>query len=174
MVKFALSIFIIFTCFSQPSFAGSKCQFEWDALKNVQSQLRHRSSQWLRDQEHKKHREYQDCRKAKNNKSSKVKKYARNNQKAVTQYRKAKTQYRKPIRFKKNRSTISTVSVKGLFTGEKQQAWLEYHRPAQACKNPKTTQKFSQCLKNRADEANKFQLLWQEQHAPPSFTLSAN
>ena len=174
MHKFALCIFIIFTAYSQPSFAGSKCQLEWDALKSVQSQLRHKSSQWLRNQEHERHRKYQDCRKAKNNKSTKTKKYIRHNTKSIVQYNKPTHQNRTPMRYQKNRSTISTVSVKGLFTGKKQQAWLEYYRPTQKCIKPKSTQQFSQCLKVREDEANKFHTLWQEQHAPPSFTLSTH
>lgn len=60
MYKFALLLFVIF---SFPSFAGSKCQLEWDSLKAVQSQLRHQSYEWLRDKERRKHKEYQDCRK---------------------------------------------------------------------------------------------------------------
>lgn len=63
MYKFILLILIIF---STPSFAGSKCQTQWDSLKLVQQQLRHQSYEWLRDKERRKHKEYQDCRKRKN------------------------------------------------------------------------------------------------------------
>jgi len=62
MYKVTLLLLIII---SYPSFAKSKCQFEWDALKKVQAQLRHKSSQRLRDLEHKKHSKYQSCRKGK-------------------------------------------------------------------------------------------------------------
>jgi hypothetical protein len=62
MYKSAVFLIIIF---SAPSFAGSKCQYEWNALKKVQAQLRHQSTQRLRNLEHKKNRKYQDCRKGK-------------------------------------------------------------------------------------------------------------
>ncbi len=74
MYKLAVFLFIIFCT---PSFAGSKCQTQWDSLKLVQQQLRHQSYEWLRDKERRKHKEYQDCRKRKN----KTKTYSRANKK---------------------------------------------------------------------------------------------
>jgi len=161
-------LILIFIIFSAPSLASSKCQFEWHALKNVQSQLRQKSTQWLRNQEHLKHSEYQDCRKGKSKRTSKAKNVADKSPSAVTRNNKPISQV------KQYRSTMNKVHVKGLFTGEKQQAWLDYYRPAKKCKSPKTTQQFSKCLQNRDLQATKFERHWLERNAPPSITLEPN
>lgn len=165
MCKLLILIFIIF---SASSLADSKCQFEWDALKNVQSQLRHKSTHGLRNQEHLKHSEYQDCRKGKSKKSLKTKSVADKSSHVVPRNSKPTS----PV--KQYRSTTNKVHVKGLFTGEKQQAWLDYYRPAKKCRSPKTTQQFSKCLQNRDLQATNFEKRWLERNAPPSITLEPN
>ena len=164
MYKLVIFLFIIF---SAPSFAGSKCQTQWDSLKAVQQQLRHQSYEWLRDKERRKHKEYQDCRKGKNNKSSKTKKYTTSKQSAYTQYKQSPS-------YRPYRSTISKVNVTGRFKGDKQQAWLDYYHSPKGCKSPKTTSKFSTCLQHRDSEAAKFEQVWDEQHAPSSIVLGTN
>ena len=108
MYKCVLLILIIF---SAPSFAGSKCQTQWDSLKLVQQQLRHQSYEWLRDRERRKHKEYQACRKSKNNKSSKTKKHTTSKQSTYTQYKQLPS-------YRPYRSTISQVNVTGRFKGD--------------------------------------------------------
>lgn len=164
MYKFLLLLFVIF---SFPSLAGSKCQLEWDSLKAVQSQLRQYSYEWLRDKERRKHKEYQDCRKHKNNKSSSTKKNTYKTQKNYAQ--------NKPIpKYRPYRSTTSKVKVAGRYSGEKQQAWLDYYHSPKGCKSPKSTSKFSKCLVHRDSEAEKFEKVWDEQHAPPPIVLGSH
>lgn len=165
MYKFALLLLVIF---SFPSFAATKCKLEWDALKNVQSQLRHNSTEWLRDKERRNHKAYQDCRKGKKKRKTKNKSYIANSSQNYTQYNKPLPNYR-PYG-----STINKLKIKGLFTGDKQQAWLDYYRPPKECLSPKSTQQFSKCLKFRDNEANKFRKVWDEQQAPPSINLGNN
>ncbi|MGK2234544.1 MAG: Ni/Co efflux regulator RcnB [Colwellia sp.] len=162
-----LIIIIFFFIFSNLSIAGSKCQMEWNALKNVQTQLRHQSTQRLRDKEHSKHSEYQECRKGNKNQHSKTRRYSDSDKAKLSQNK-------KPIKYKKYSSTISKVNVKGLFTGKKQQAWLDYYRPNKECKRPKTTQKFSKCLQKTDLETKKFEKLWAENNAPPSIVLGVD
>ena len=164
MYKLTILLFVIF---SLPAFAASKCQTEWDAYKAVQKQLRQQSYEWLRDKERRKHKEYQDCRKSKNNKSSSTIKPSSNNQKTYAKY--------KPLpKYGAYPCIPSKVNVAGRYSGEKQQAWLDYYHSPKGCKNPKSTSQFSKCLQHRDDEANKFEKVWDEQNAPPSITLDSN
>ena len=128
MYKLAIFLFIIF---SAPSFAGSKCQYEWDALKKVQGQLRHRSTQWLLDKEHKKSREYQNCRKGKT--KSRTKKYS---------------------------SKSKKVNLESLFYGKKQKQWLKYYKTPQNCKKPSTERKLQECIRQRNKKATHFERVW--------------
>ncbi len=164
MYKFAFLLFIVF---SLPSFAGSKCQLEWDSLKSVQSQLRKNSNEWLRNEERRRHKIYQDCRKGKNNASSKTQKHR-------TQKQTSYTKYKSTPKYRPYRSTTSKVNVKGRFSGEKQQAWLDYYHSPKGCKTPKSTSQFSKCLAHRDSEAEKFDKVWDEQHAPPSIVLGSH
>jgi hypothetical protein len=99
---------------SNQTFAKSKCEREWNAFKSVQAELRHRSSEYLRDKEHRTHNQYQDCRKGKNKKSKSHK--ITNNQ---------KTTYKKysDINYP-TKNITNTVSLKGKFKDEKQDAWI--------------------------------------------------
>ena len=65
-------ILITLVLFSNQTFAKSKCQYEWNSLKKVQDQLRQKSTERLRKKEHKKHNEYQNCRKGKNKSARKT------------------------------------------------------------------------------------------------------
>ncbi len=49
MLKILTTIVLLIT--SNHTVAGSKCQYEWDALKSIQSKLRHRTTEYLRDKE---------------------------------------------------------------------------------------------------------------------------
>ncbi len=42
--------------FSTDSFSASKCEEQWNALKPIQTQLRHKSTEYLRKREHEKHK----------------------------------------------------------------------------------------------------------------------
>jgi hypothetical protein len=142
------------------------CQDEWDALKSIQSHMRKNSTEWARQEEHRRHKTYQDCRKGKNKQSEKSKNHSNNNQ--------TYTHYRVPIKHKKYRSTISKVNVNGRFKGDKQQAWLDYYHAPQGCKNPKSTSQFSKCLQDRDNQAEIFEQVWLEQKAPPSIKLGTH
>lgn len=138
---------------STHSEAKSKCEFEWNALKSVQSQLRHQSTEYLRDKERVKHQKYQDCRKGKNKTSTKVKA-----KKTYRYYAKNNNSYYKNTR---NSFNNSPVTMKTKFKGEKQEAWLEYYRTPPECIKPKKTSVFATCLANRDEIAIKFDEIWE-------------
>jgi len=153
MLKMLIIITLLIA--SNQSIAKSKCEKEWNALKSVQSQLRNKSTEYLRNKEHTKHSEYQNCRKNKSKES--------NNEKTKTKY--VKPSYVKPNYVKK--SSISTtknitnnISLKGKFEDEKQDAWIQYYDKPQECISPKKVQEFSKCLNHRDDAAKKFNVMW--------------
>lgn len=158
--------FIVIVLFSSSTFAKSKCQNEWDALKSVQSQLKHKSTEWLRDKERKKHTEYQDCRRGK------IKSINSNNQTKYSEKR--SSQPYKTKRIIKTKKSNFSGGIKGLFTGEKQNAWIRYYKKPKECIRPKTTKWFAKCLNIRDIEAQKFDVLWKKDNAPPAITLGTN
>lgn len=135
---------------SNQTFAKSKCEREWNDLKSIQTQMRHRSTEYLRNKEREKHKEYQDCRKGKKKKSKKYKRKANyNNQSTNNTYRK----------YTSNTIT-NTVSLKGKFSGDKQDAWVQYYDKPQECIKPKDISQFSRCLKYRDEKAIDFDREW--------------
>ena len=153
MIK--ILIIIMLLVISNQSYGKSKCQPEWNALKAVQSQLRNKSTEYLRKKEHKKHSEYQSCRKGKNQKS--------------TSYKKKKSYYKtsnhtqknsKVKKYKYSKSITNKVTLKSKFSGKKQKAWLKHYRIPQDCKNPKSSSKFARCLEQRDRKAEHFEIVW--------------
>ena len=155
MIKSIILIFVIIA--SNKSYAKSKCELEWNALKAVQAQLKQKSYEWLRKKEHEKHNEYQNCRKGKTNKlitDLKKEKISPKKNKQIKKYM-PKTEY------SRNNNKYSG-EIKGKFKGEKQDAWIKYYnkyRPIK-CKTPKSIQIFSQCVKHKNNEAKNFNLVW--------------
>jgi hypothetical protein len=152
--------------FSNPVFAELKCKKEWDALKNVQTQLRHKSTEWLRDKEHKKHTKYQECRKNTNKKS--------NSNSRAKNYGKQSIQLYKPKQLANIKKPNYSGNIKGLFTGEKQNSWIKYYKKPKDCIRPKSTQWFAKCLKHRDDEAIKFDSIWRKKNPPSTINLGKN
>lgn len=139
--------------FTNQASAKSKCEQEWKALKNVQSQMRNRSTERLRDQERYRHNEYQTCRKGKKKKSKSYK--------AKTNYKNQKTTYKKNSYPKYlNKNITNSVSLKGKFKDEKQDAWIQYYDKPQECILPKSIQEFSKCLNDRDEKSKKFDKEW--------------
>lgn len=137
---------------STETFAKSKCELEWNALKAVQSQLRHKSTEYLREKEHKKNNAYQDCRKGKNKNNTSIK---------STQYLPSNTPSKHySVGQARHSFNNSSVKMKGKFTGEKQESWNNYYVRPKDCINPKSTSKFAECLNDRDMQAAKFDLLW--------------
>ncbi len=148
-------LILAFLIASNPILAKSKCEDEWNALKSIQSQMRQRSTEYLRVEEHKKHDEYQNCRKGKtNNKNSEGK----NSQKKYSTSKKYYLQ--KKLR---NSFNSSAVNMKTKFKGEKQQAWLDYYTTPKDCISPKSTAKFAKCLDERDNKAIEFDLNWKDE-----------
>jgi type II secretory pathway component PulL len=145
----SISILLIL---SNKVYSTSICEREWNALKSIQSQLRHKSNEYLRRMEHEKHTKYQNCRKNKNQKSKKIKKS--NNS---TQYKRFYT-YRET----KNPFENSPVKMKTKFKGKKQEEWNKYYVTPEDCIKPKTTSQFASCLNDRDREAKRFTELWDE------------
>jgi len=158
-------IFIALILLSNQAFSASKCEHEWNAFKKVQDQLRQKSTQWLRDKEHRKHNEYQHCRQGKSKKSkaekTKIKKYKSKNVVA----------YQKPKVYKQYNSKYSG-QIKGLFTGKKQKAWIQYYKRPNKCLIPKSIPLFSKCLKHRNDAADKFDIQWRMNNAPSPIKIN--
>ena len=151
MLKILIIIALLIV--SNQSIAKSKCEREWNALKNIQSQLRHKSTEYLRNKEHIKHNEYQTCRKGKKKKSKSYK--------AKSNYQNQKTTYNKNSYPKYlNKNITNSVSLKGKFKDEKQDAWIQYYDKPKECISPKTIPEFSRCLSNRDEEAKKFDMEW--------------
>jgi hypothetical protein len=157
MLKTLMTIGLLIV--SNQIFAKSKCESEWNALKNVQSQLRHKSTEYLRKKEHRKHDEYQKCRKGKNKKSKSYK--TTSNQK--TAYKKySYSNY-------PTKNITNKVSLKGKFKDEKQDAWIQYYDKPKECILPKNIQVFSRCLSKRDEEAKKFDMEWTASHSEKKF-----
>lgn len=152
MLKILIIISVLIV--SNQTFAKSKCEREWNALKSVQAELRHKSSEYLRDKEHRTHNQYQDCRKGKDKKSKNHK--TKSNQ---------KTTYKKYSYAKYSTNNITnTVSLKGKFKDEKQDAWIQYYDKPKDCLFPESIKEFSKCLSYRDEEAKKFDMKWTANH----------
>ena len=134
MLKILITIIILVT--SQQSIAGSKCQEKWDALKAIQAQLRHKSTEFYRKEEHKRHKAYQDCRKGKTNKKYKTSRIQSSNQK----------------------------KLENIYSGKKQKAWLKYYRTPQSCKSTNNAKKSKRCIDKRNDKAGQFDRVWKITH----------
>ncbi len=67
---FRYGLIAILALLSTPSHSASKCETEWNSLKATQAQLRHNSTEQLRQKEHVRHTAYQNCRKGKNQSKS--------------------------------------------------------------------------------------------------------
>ncbi|TLU67351.1 hypothetical protein FE810_03460 [Thalassotalea litorea] len=52
------------------------------------------------------------------------------------------------------------LHIKGLFTGEKQTAWLRFYQPPKQCLHPKSTRIFAKCLAYRDKQAAMFSKVW--------------
>lgn len=156
MLKILVTIILLIT--SNQTIAKSKCELEWNALKAVQSQLRQKSTEYLRDKERIKHKEYQNCRKGKKKKSKTYK--------TETNHKKTKTKYKKNSYQKYSAKNIKySGSIKGKFKGEKQKAWLNHYKTPRECISPKNISKFSRCLKYRDEEAEKFTVQWNKKQS---------
>jgi len=139
---------------SNQVYAKSKCELEWNALKTVQSQLRHKSSEYLRKKEHQKHNKYQNCRKGRKKKSKSYK--------TITTYKKQTKTYKKYYsnQYARNSFSNSPVKMKSKFKGEKQDAWIQYYKTPKECFKPESISKFSKCVDYRNDKAKEFDAAW--------------
>lgn len=153
MLKILITISLLIV--SNQAFAKSKCEREWNDLKNVQSQMRHKSTERLRDEEHYRHNEYQKCRKAKEKKTKSYKTNAKY-KKAIYQ----KHSYAK----NSTKNLTNRVSLKGKFKEEKQDAWIQFYDKPKECILPESIQVFSKCLSDRDEEAKKFDMKWSVSH----------
>ncbi|MCJ8318737.1 MAG: hypothetical protein MJK12_03835 [Colwellia sp.] len=159
-------IFIVLLIISNQTFAKSKCQKEWDSLKSIQALMRQRSTEYYRQEEHKRHDIYQNCRKKKNNNQVKEKKsYTTKNKK---NYITNKSYTGKQASYTRD------IHLKGLFTGKKQDAWIQHYERPKECINPKSTPEFATCLQHRDDEAIRFGDKWRNNNAPPSIKLGTH
>lgn len=153
MLKILVAISLLIV--SNQTIAKSKCEREWNALKSVQSKLRHKSTEYLRNKEHRKHKKYQDCRKGKtkSSKKSRTKTYSST----------PKNTYKKhyPNYYVRNTFNSSSVNVKAKFKGEKQNEWMQYYVIPKECISPKSTSKFARCLAERDKEAEEFSKKWE-------------
>ncbi|XPF94276.1 hypothetical protein ACM9HF_20045 [Colwellia sp. RE-S-Sl-9] len=149
---------ILFLIITNKSYAKSKCEVELNELQHIQSLLRHKTSEYLRDKEHKAHEKYQICRSRKNNQSS--------NNKSKKIYSKKTTTKKKyyPNQYVKKSFGKSTVKIKGKFKGDKQNAWIEYYKTPKECIKPKSTSQFASCLNKRNVEAERFSTEWDKHH----------
>ena len=152
MLKILIIICLLIV--SNQTFAKSKCELEWNALKSVQSQLRHKSTEYLRKKEHKKHDEYQKCRKSQSKKS---KSYKTTSNKNTTYNNHSYSNY-------PTKNITNTISLKGKFKDEKQDAWIQYYDKPKECLFPKNIQEFSKCLSYRDEAAKKFDMEWTANH----------
>lgn len=150
MLKILWIIFLLIV--TNQSNAKSKCEFEWNSLKAVQSQLRHKSTDYLRKKEHKKHTEYQNCRKGRNNKSK--------NYEPKNEYSTQRNYYSN--QYARNSFKNSPVQMKAKFKGDKQEAWMGYYTTPKDCIKPKKISKFASCLQYRDMKAEEFDILWNE------------
>lgn len=148
MLKILITIGLLIV--SNQTFANSKCEREWNDLKSIQTQMRHKSTEYLRNKERDKHKEYQNCRKGKKKKSKKYKTKANYNKQSTN------NTYRKYT----SNTITNTVSLKGKFNGDKQDAWVKYYDKPQECVEPKDISQFSRCLKYRDEKARDFDREW--------------
>ena len=140
--------------------ASIKCQSEWLSLKHTQKLMRHKSTEKLRQKEHKKAKAYQDCRRGKaktkmdgTSENLTINSTHKHRQDTVS---KRKINRSKPIKYSRS------INVRGKFSGEKQDAWLKHYIAPKECANPKTTQQFAMCTEHRNEQATKFSVAWEK------------
>jgi len=150
---------VLFLITSNQSYAKSKCEKEWKALKGVQAHLRYKTSEYLRKEEHRRHEIYQKCRSKRNNESSSSKSKSK---KSKIIYSKKPTTQKKysPKKYVKKSFGKSTVKIKGKFKGDKQNEWIKHYKTPKECIRPKSTSQFASCLNKRNVEAEKFSINW--------------
>ncbi|WP_448568902.1 hypothetical protein [Thalassotalea ganghwensis] len=146
--------------FSPNANASIKCQSEWQSLKHTQQLMRHKSTETLRQKEHKKAKAYQDCRRGKTKPKIEI------NKKNLTTNSTHKQRQNTASKSKINKSEpikyTRSINVSGKFSGEKQDAWLKHYQAPKECAHPKTTQQFAKCTENRNEQATKFSVAWEK------------
>ena len=152
-------VVLIFMLCSIPSNAATKCKAEWDSLKSVQSQLRHQSTEGLRQKEHQKHNEYQACRKRKA-KSFKAEVFNKKINRDLNQ------------RPRKQKVIHYSGNLKGRYKGEKQNAWTLHYKTPKECIKPKSVQAFAVCINHRDAASKIFDKHWENINLPSPIKLS--
>ncbi|KGJ90474.1 hypothetical protein [Thalassotalea sp. ND16A] len=154
---FLSSILFILFFSSFQILAKEDCQKYYDALDNLRSVMRHGykepRGEYLRGKERKIKKQIRLCKKDQNNELN----YYSSN---IQQPAKSKIRYHNINVPNKDQLGRQALTVKGLFEGVKQQAWLDFYQRPKDCRKPKTTSKFSKCLKHRDEAAENFKVHW--------------
>lgn len=150
---------LLFLCggLSLPVLAKTACDGEKSKHRSLQLKLRQggkpQSLERLRARERNAWHKWWQCQ---NGKKSKPKK---------------KGKLRKPVIAQKPRKVIDSpptfidkraLSIKGAFSGKKQQAWLNYYRKPAKCIAPKSTQTFAYCIEHANKHKDIFSLQYDE------------
>ncbi|MGJ8691551.1 MAG: hypothetical protein ACSHW0_03650 [Thalassotalea sp.] len=148
---------------SQIAVAANRCQPYKDKFTHIQRLQKQghsvKQSITLHERERKAWQKWMDCKKGKLKKKSKSKKKA-----ASTLILPAYQSPKKLIALDPGSvfDNKKGVTVKGKYSGKKQQAWLDFYQPLEKCRKPKSTQAFALCLQDRDQQ----QVLFEAQYQP--------
>jgi len=140
--------------YSEKALAKAKCKPYLEKLQNIQALQRQgyslKRGNSLRKREQAARDKWWQCEQGKIQATSKKSKSRKKKQVKKNRYAKAKKASagetkKKLVPF----SNQGQIVLKGRFTGEKQQAWLQYYVRPKKCQRPKTTQVFAYCMEDK-------------------------
>lgn len=145
----------------KPVSAGKKqCQPYLDKLRNIQAQQRvghsNKKAHSLAKREQKARDKWWQCQQGKLPKKASIKKKKKTRSKGSSL---ANKKMQTPIfdqAYAQSASLTNHVVIRGEFSGQKQQDWLDYFQPLEQCLKPSSTQIFAFCLEDRRKQRQQF------------------
>lgn len=179
-MKKVITIFLLLILSNQV-FAKSKCQREWDDLKNVQRVMKNghgaQRMEQLRNIEKTYFRKYENCKKGKNKQISKDKSVKKRVNKQTTSIKTKKLV--QPKKYYKRELSSQPIEMKARYYDGRQNDWLKYYRAHKSpeCKKPKSTKLFAKCIEERDKLSIEFERHWRAENpgkqAPPAIKLGS-
>jgi len=140
--------------YSEKALAKAKCKPYLEKLQNIQALQRQgyslKRGNSLRKREQAAREKWWQCEQGKIQPTSKKSKARKKKQEKKKRY--VKTKRTRTGEIEKKLVPFSNqgqIVLKGRFTGEKQQAWLQYYVQPKKCLRPKTTQVFAFCMEDK-------------------------
>ncbi len=158
-MKYLVMCILMFGLMLPDANAGKKqCQPYLDKLRNIQSLQRighsNKKARSLAKREQKARDKWWQCQQGKLPKKASIKK-----KKKKQSHPQIKQKPEIPTfdqRYVQSASFTNKVVIRGEFSGQKQQDWLDYYQPQPKCLKPSSTQVFAFCLDDRKKQRQQF------------------